>query len=114
MHSAIKTYNNILEWGKFVLIGRDKPQNTDKISPEQWQKYFNELANTKTPGNFNHWNDVAEGVGISLENCITNNDRNKPFMNELLKYSLYGCKHLSTLIATIFNNIFKTGHHRDT
>ena len=33
------------------------------------------------------------------------------FRNELLKY---GCKHSATPVATIFNNIFKTGHYPET
>ena len=44
-------------------IGRDKPQDVDKVPPEQWQHYFSDLENTKNPQKF-HSLDVAEDVNI--------------------------------------------------
>ena len=38
------TKNNIGTFGVNSLIGRDKPQDVDKVSPDQWQHYFSDLA----------------------------------------------------------------------
>ena len=109
------------------------------MPPEQWQHYFSDLANTKNRQKF-HSLDVAEDVNIFLQNLNNNNDPHnqyQPFIqvtpeqtqkylnnlklnkgtgpddirNELIKY---GCKQLAKHIATIFNNIFKTGNYPES